>query len=113
MDDLDGGTAAETVSFSLDGTGYEIDLNKKNAAALRKLLERYIDAGRHSSTPANTKQRRRSTTATSKSTKGSAASRGYDLVALREWAAANDIAVPSRGRIPQAVIEQYRSADGR
>jgi len=34
-DDLDGGTADETVLFGLDGTSYEIDLNKKNAAELR------------------------------------------------------------------------------
>ena len=38
--------------------------------------------------------------------------RDYDIVQLREWAAANDIAVPSRGRIPQAVLEQYKAAGG-
>ena len=36
IDDLDGSEATETVTFGLDGTSYEIDLNKKNAAALRK-----------------------------------------------------------------------------
>lgn len=45
-DDLDGGDADETVSFALDGKAYEIDLNKKNAAALRRTLKRYIDHGR-------------------------------------------------------------------
>ena len=39
VDDLDGGDATETVSFGLDGTSYEIDLSKKNAAAFRKLLD--------------------------------------------------------------------------
>ena len=38
IDDLDGGDAAETVSFGLDGATYEIDLSKKNAAAFRKSL---------------------------------------------------------------------------
>ncbi|HRK44564.1 MAG TPA: Lsr2 family protein, partial [Nocardioides sp.] len=33
-DDLDGSDATQTVSFALDGTAYEIDLNDKNAAAL-------------------------------------------------------------------------------
>jgi len=28
MDDLDGGDAAETVTFGLDGATYEIDLSK-------------------------------------------------------------------------------------
>jgi hypothetical protein len=33
-DDLDGGPAEETVRFGVDGLDYEIDLSKKNAAAL-------------------------------------------------------------------------------
>ena len=40
VDDLDGGKAAETVAFGLDGSSFEIDLSKKNAAALRKALRR-------------------------------------------------------------------------
>jgi hypothetical protein len=35
-DDLDGGDAAETVMFGLDRKSYEIDLSKRNAAAMRK-----------------------------------------------------------------------------
>jgi hypothetical protein len=45
-DDLDGSEAEETVKFGLDGKFYEVDLNKKNAAALRKALKPYVDAGR-------------------------------------------------------------------
>ena len=37
-DDLSGGEAAESVTFSLDGRSFEIDLNEKNAAALRESL---------------------------------------------------------------------------
>ncbi len=33
IDDLDGGKAAETITFGLDGASYEIDLSKKNATA--------------------------------------------------------------------------------
>lgn len=40
IDDLDGSDADETIMFALDGTGYEIDLNIKNAAALRKALDK-------------------------------------------------------------------------
>ena len=46
IDDLDGSEATETVTFGLDGTTYEIDLNKKNAAALRKAVEPYVKAAR-------------------------------------------------------------------
>jgi len=41
-DDLSGGEIAagkgETVTFSLDGLSYEIDLTAKNASVLRKVL---------------------------------------------------------------------------
>src|SRR5436189_49561 len=47
LDDLDGGEAAESVSFSLDGKSYEIDLNEKHAAALRDAFAPFIgSAGR-------------------------------------------------------------------
>lgn len=49
-DDVDGGEADETVSFSLDGRAYEIDLNKKNSTALRKALQPYVEKGRSAGT---------------------------------------------------------------
>ena len=45
-DDLDGGPAVETVRFAFEGTDYEIDLNKKNAAAFRKKLAPFIEHAR-------------------------------------------------------------------
>ena len=36
----------ETVTFSLDGKSYEIDLTAKNATQLRKALRPYVEAGR-------------------------------------------------------------------
>jgi hypothetical protein len=47
IDDMSGGKAAETVSFSVDGAQYEIDLSAKNAKALRKVLAPFTDAARH------------------------------------------------------------------
>jgi hypothetical protein len=107
VDDLDGGAATETVSFALDGTSYEIDLSKKNAAAFRKSLDRYIKVSRRTS--AGGSRRRRA----APSANGSKPKREYDITQLREWAGANDVAVPSRGRIPRAVVDQYREAGGR
>jgi hypothetical protein len=49
IDDIDGSEAEGTVRFALDGAEYEIDLNAKNAEALRKALSRYVDAARRSS----------------------------------------------------------------
>lgn len=45
-DDIDGGNADETVEFSIDGKVYEIDLSRRNANALRKALQPYVDVAR-------------------------------------------------------------------
>ena len=108
-DDLDGGEADETVSFTLDGASYEIDLSKKNAAALRKSLDRYIKAARRQGGTRSTPRRQ----ATKSAGKGTNPKRDFDLAQLREWAGANGVAVPSRGRIPQAVVDEYKAAGGR
>lgn len=46
IDDVDGKRADETVRFSLDGVEYEIDMTKKNAAALRKAFSPWQDHAR-------------------------------------------------------------------
>lgn len=98
VDDIDGSTATETVSFSLDGTSYEVDLNEAHAAELREALSPWISAGRRTS------QRRTA----SKARKAQAS--GSDAAAIRAWAKANHVAVPERGRIPATVREAYAAA---
>ena len=108
IDDLDGSPAVETVAFALDGTSYEIDLSKRNAAAFRKTFDRYVKAAQRKGGTRSTPRRRIAKAATNGKAK-----RDFDLTQLREWAGANDIAVPSRGRIPQAIVEQYKADGGR
>lgn len=43
----------------------------------------------------------------------SSAGPGRDWAAIREWARANGIDVPSRGRVPAAVVAKYDAAHGR
>jgi hypothetical protein len=96
-DDLNGGPADETLWFGLDGTEYEIDLNKKNARAFRKQLAPFIEHARK----AGRGQRRRS----------AHTSPGHERVGdIRAWANAQGIAVSGRGRIPASVVEQYETA---
>jgi Lsr2 len=45
IDDLDGGTATETVRFAYDGVDYTIDLSAKNAARFRKQLRPFVESG--------------------------------------------------------------------
>ncbi|WP_345713818.1 Lsr2 family protein, partial [Kineococcus glutinatus] len=46
VDDVDGGEAAETVSFALDGVSYEIDLSDEHAGALRDAFAPWIGHAR-------------------------------------------------------------------
>lgn len=98
-DDLDGGKAAETVTFGLDGRVYEIDLSKKNAAALRKVLGEFTGSARRvrSGKPAAAKA-------------ASGPSDRVDAKSVREWAQEQGIAVSARGRVPAEVVEQYQAA---
>lgn len=49
VDDLTGGQADETVSFTLDGTQFEIDLSTGNAGQLRETLAPFLSAARKAS----------------------------------------------------------------
>lgn len=95
-DDIDGTDGAETVSFRIDGTSYEIDLSKKNLTALHKLFAPYVEHARkvsrsgRSTRPARNRQRSSS---------------------VREWAKSQGIKVSERGRIPASVLSQYEKAN--
>jgi hypothetical protein len=104
VDDLDGGEAAETVSFGLDGTSYEIDLSKSNADALRDSLAKYVGGARKIGRAAA-----RSTGGRSRGS-GSAAIDRDQAAAIRAWAKKQGLKVSDRGRIPANIIEQYNAA---
>ena len=108
IDDLDGSEATETVSFGLDGEDYQIDLSAKNAAALRKAVDRYRDAARSASSG-------RSGSAGPRRTRGKG-SRGrgeIDPRVVRAWATEHGFEISSRGRIPSEVLEQYKASGNR
>ncbi len=106
IDDLDGGEAAETVRFSLDGEEYQIDLSARHAEALRAALRPYTAAARR----LGRARRSSRSTAASRATMSLAP---YESRAVRAWAAANGITLASRGRIPNTVIERYLAHAGR
>jgi hypothetical protein len=102
-DDLDGGTAAETVTFGLDGVNYEIDLSDRNADKLRDDFATWIGHARRSGG-------RRSTGRRASSPSSGSASRRSDLSAVRAWARQNGHQVSDRGRIPASVQAAYDKA---
>ena len=98
VDDLDNGPADETVTFSLDGVSYEIDLSHDNAAKLRDVLAPYVGHGRRVGAPRRTAGKR------------SRAASGGNPAAVREWAKGQGIAVNERGRISADLQAKYDAA---
>ena len=106
-DDLDENVPAdETVSFSLDGTSYEIDLADKNAKEMREVFSRYVSAARKVGRGG-------------RSSSGGGGARGRatggrmdreQAGAIRDWARKNGHAVSDRGRIPASVVDAYEAA---
>lgn len=108
IDDIDGGDADETISFSLDGTSYEIDLSEKNAAKLRDALSLYVG---HARTAGRRGPGRPSAGAAGTSRRAGRSSRGdrEQTAAIREWARKNGFKVGEKGRIPANVLEAYQA----
>jgi hypothetical protein len=102
-DDLTGGDATQTIHFSLDNNEYVIDLNDKNAAALRADFDKYIEAGRKHRADAGSARPRRGA-----AVRGPAS--GVDTAAVREWARDNGHEVSERGRVSKKIIDAYLAA---
>jgi Lsr2 len=96
IDDLDGSPAVTTVLFGLDGRHFEVDLNEKNDAKLRRALAPFVSAAR----PVGQRpsRRRRSEIAASSDT-------------IRRWARANGHDVSDRGRISVSIQEAFTAAN--
>jgi hypothetical protein len=102
IDDVDGSVATETVTFSVDGWNYTIDLSERNASALREVLASYAAAGTRVGRGAGTWR-------PGLAASGQRVSRTDNRV-IREWAAANGRELSARGRIPTSVVEAYEAA---
>lgn len=99
VDDIDGGSADETVSFSLDGASYEIDLSAANAAALREAFAPYVGTARRVGGRPRSGRR----------TAGRSRAASTEI---REWGRANGFEVSERGRISAEVRAAYEKANG-
>ena len=101
VDDIDGTDAVETVSFSLDGVSYEIDLTAANAKKLRHDFETWKDHARRSGGRKSSRQ-----------AGATAGQRRSDLGAVRQWARKNGHQVSDRGRISAGILAAYDKAHG-
>lgn len=109
VDDLDGGAAAQTVPFALDGVHYEIDLSDENAQALRDVFEQYVGAGTRTGGRKIRVAAGQSTAAgTGRPTAPADRERNQQV---RAWAAENGYAIADRGRIPSEIYEAFNDAE--
>lgn len=98
-DDLDPSKGAdETVRFSIDNVGYELDLTKRNAEKLRSLLQPYVDAGRRTGGRA------------ARGTRQKASTSRVDVAAVKAWADSNGITYNQRGRLSAALVGRFLKA---
>ena len=95
IDDIDGGSADETVRFSLDGSHYEIDLSARNAARLRNSFAEFVGHARKASGGRGGRR------------KGAASGKSAEI---RSWARQQGMAVPERGRIPADLAAKFEAA---
>lgn len=102
-DDIDGTANAETVTFALNGTTYEIDLGKKNWDRLQLALSPFINAATKVSSRAGAAKRSSGRTVNDKA----------QNAAIREWAIRKGFDVAPRGRIKAEIVDQYHREAGR
>ncbi len=106
VDDLDGSSADETLTFGMDGVTYEIDLSKSNAKKFRESLNAYVGAARRVGSRSGARGRPRG-----RSGRGRASSNGHvETADIRAWARSKGIQVNERGRIAADVIAKYETA---
>lgn len=106
VDDLDGATTgAATVTFSIDGYKYEIDLTGANKELLYDALEPFMVAGRQIR-EANAKPKLKA----ARNGRQPARTDPEQLAAVRQWASQNGHAVKPRGRVPATVMAAYEAA---
>jgi nucleoid-associated protein Lsr2 len=101
VDDLDGGEAAESVAFSLDGKSYEIDLSEQHAAALRDAFAPFVGGARRAGGGSVVASRQKMSTRAGRPRE--------ETAAIREWATAQGLEVSARGRIASTVLEAYQN----
>jgi Lsr2 len=86
----------DTVSFSVDGTAYEIDVCSAHAKELHDIFSGYIE---HSRRVSGAARRRKART-------GPTRERSSEI---RQWARDRGEKVSERGRIPASIIQEYEA----
>ena len=108
IDDLDGSEGDQTITYTVNGQEYEIDLSEKNVDKFNKALAPFIEKSRPVERQAFIPTPTRSGGTRRRSSSGG--SRRDDLAQVREWAEAQGHQVSSRGRIKKEILDAYDEA---
>ncbi|MFI1182490.1 Lsr2 family protein [Streptomyces sp. NPDC020799] len=92
------GDSVRTRTLVIDGERYEVDLGDDSYGQLCTAIAPYLEAGRKAKTSRKANPRRHTLAA-----EASAAD-------VRAWAKRRRIKVPTRGRIPSPIRQQYEAA---
>src|SRR4051794_20080119 len=106
IDDLDGTEmvqGGQSISFSVNGTDYSIDLAEANVERFEAALAPFVEHAQRVGGRRDSRGGLAATSASSTATK-------VDSRAVRAWAQSNGIELSARGRIPADVVEKYRAA---
>jgi hypothetical protein len=103
IDDLDESKGAETITYTVNGQDYEIDLSEENAQRFYDAFGPYIEKSRRV-------QRQPVPTSRRDGRRRSSGSGRDDIPQIRAWAEANGHEVSGRGRIKKDVIDAYDQA---
>src|SRR3954454_14398562 len=98
IDDLDGSEGDQTITYTVNGQEYEIDLSEKNVDKFNKALAPFIEKSRPVERQAFIPTPTRSSGTRRRSSSGGGSTRS-DLGEIRAWAQANGHQVAERGRI--------------
>ena len=108
QDDITGEEDAETVTIIVNDRGIEVDLAKRSLDKLVKALEPYWAVGseaRYTVTKGGGRPSQKVSVRQQRIEE-----QGWDPALVRAWAAENGIEVPTRGRVPAGIVEQYQAA---
>ncbi|QIG58708.1 Lsr2-like DNA bridging protein [Gordonia phage DatBoi] len=111
-DDMDGKLLDEEtmvrVPVSWLGIDYELQVSPSNYAKLEKQFKKMTETA----TRVGGRKRQPATGAPTNGGGGSSNAGSYSMKDVRAWAYENDIEVNPKGRVPDAIIEQYEAANG-
>src|SRR4051794_41941126 len=102
VDDLDGSEGAETITYTINGQDYEIDLSEDNAEKFHDALEPYIQNSREVRRQADTARRRDGRRRNS----GGGSSPG-DIPPVPAWAERQGMGGGARGRGQKGGVGGY------